>query len=79
MLAEFIKRSGMTQTAFADQLGVSKSYLSTLISRRRLPSLVLAVTIERVTDGAVPATSWIPSVAPLPTALAVSPEKDAAA
>jgi DNA-binding transcriptional regulator YdaS (Cro superfamily) len=59
MFIEFIKSSGQNRSAWADRLGVSRSYLSDLLNGNKRPSLDLAVQIERATGGAVPATSWI--------------------
>ncbi|MCR9236181.1 MAG: helix-turn-helix domain-containing protein [Alphaproteobacteria bacterium] len=41
------------------QLGVSQAYLSQLLSGQRRPSLELAVRIEQMTGGTVPASSWV--------------------
>lgn len=59
MFADYIATSGLTQTAWAARIGVSKSYLSHLIRGNRMPSLQTAVRIERETGGAVPAASWV--------------------
>jgi transcriptional regulator with XRE-family HTH domain len=65
MLRQFIRNSGLTQTQWAERFGVTSSYLSVLLQGGRKPSLQLAVRIERETDGAVPATSWVaPCAAP---------------
>lgn len=60
MLKQHIKSSGERQTVWAERLGISAAYLSDLLNGKKLPSLVLAVQIERETGGAVPATSWVP-------------------
>lgn len=72
MLKEHIERSGKTQTAWADLLGISKGYLSDIVNGNRVPSLEVAVAIERATDGRVLASSWVP---PVP---AQTPAEDAA-
>lgn len=59
MFSEFIETSGHTRSAWADRLGISRSYLSDLLNGNKTPSLELAVQIERATGGAVLATSWI--------------------
>jgi len=59
MLAEFISKSGKSRAAFAEKIGISRSYLSEILSGKRRPGLVLAVSIERETCGAVPASSWV--------------------
>lgn len=67
MFAEFIKSSGERQTVWARRIGVSQSYLSSLISGRKEPSLRIAARIERLSNGAVPAASWVPDeAAPVP-------------
>lgn len=58
MLKQHIKSSGRPRADWARQLGVSEAYLSQLINNRKRPSLDLAIRIERITDGAVPARSW---------------------
>lgn len=47
------------QRDLADALGISQPHLSLLLAGRKRPSLDLAVRIEQVTKGAVPATSWV--------------------
>lgn len=64
MFTEFIKSSGLNRAAWADRLGVSRSYLSDLLNGNKTPSLDLAVQIERATNGAVAASSWIPESTP---------------
>lgn len=64
-LVAYIARSGSPACAWATRLGVTGGYLSQLLSGQKLPSLRLAVKIERETGGEVPATSWVPDVLPL--------------
>lgn len=81
MFKEIIIQSGQSQTAWAERLGISKSYLSAILSGKRQPALDLAVRIQRATDDKVLATSWI-AAAPLEVedvAANPPPEKDAAA
>ena len=59
MLRSHIKSSGDTREVWAARLGISRSYLSLLESGTKMPSLTLAVRIERATGGAVPAASWV--------------------
>ncbi|GLS87710.1 hypothetical protein GCM10010873_26840 [Cypionkella aquatica] len=75
MLAQIIINSGETRTIWAKRIGVSKSYLSDLLNGNRQPGLDVAVRIERLTQGAVPATSWVPEAAEASTL----ENKDAAA
>ncbi|MBR9766142.1 MAG: helix-turn-helix transcriptional regulator [Rhodobacteraceae bacterium] len=58
-LAEFIEASKETQAAIAAKLRISKAYMSDLVNDNRRPGLELAVRIERLTGGKVPASSWI--------------------
>lgn len=60
MFAEHIRNSGVSRGEWAARLGVSKSYLSELEHGKKRPSLEIAVEIERLTEGAVPAASWVP-------------------
>ncbi len=48
-----------SQSDIAMKFGISQAYLSQILSGKRRPSLDLAIRIERLTDGAVPATSWV--------------------
>ena len=59
MLKKYLKANRATQRDFASSLGISQAFLSQLLNGRRIPSLDLAVRIERLTDGAVPASSWV--------------------
>lgn len=58
--ANHIRDSGRTRAQWADELGVSRSFMSDLLNGNRRPSLELAVRIERATGGRVPAISWVP-------------------
>lgn len=60
MFAEYITRSGLSRAAWAAKIGISRSYLSDLLNGKKDPSLRVAVDIERLTAGAVPASSWMP-------------------
>lgn len=64
MFSEFIRRSGRNRAAWADRLGISRSYLSDILNGNKIPSLELAAKIERATGGAVMASSWIVDPAP---------------
>ena len=58
-LSAYLKQQNLTQTAFAARLHISSSHLSLLLAGKKTPSLALAVRIERVTAGAIKATSWV--------------------
>jgi len=59
MFRQHIIASGRSQSAWAVKLGISKGYLSGILSGAKRPGLDLAVRIERLTDGAVPVDSWV--------------------
>lgn len=59
LLKQTIQESSLTPAQWAIRLGISRPHMSTLMSGKRKPSLDLAVRIERATNGAVPAESWI--------------------
>lgn len=52
-LIQYLKRSRLTQEAFAASLGVSQATISRIILQQAKPSLALAVRIEAATGGAV--------------------------
>jgi DNA-binding transcriptional regulator YdaS (Cro superfamily) len=58
-LQSYIAEACLKQSALADTLGISRGYMSELVSGSKTPSLEIAVAIERATGGAVPAASWI--------------------
>lgn len=57
-LREHIDRLGITDSAFADRLGVSKGYMSLILSGKRAPSRELIQKIDKVTAGRVPPAVW---------------------
>lgn len=59
MLTDAIIQSGLTRANFAAALGISRSYLSMLEVGKKVPSLDLAVRIQRLTNNRVPAESWV--------------------
>lgn len=77
-IRDFLRQSGSTQAKLADELGISRGYMSELVAGSKIPSLGVAVAIERATGGAIPASSWVPlDEAPLPVPTP-TPEEDAA-
>lgn len=81
-LQHYLASSGTRQSSLAAQLSITRGYMSELVSGRKVPSLELAFRIERLTDGAVPASCWIPVPESAPADAAPTPspaEKDAAA
>lgn len=75
MFAQFITSSGMSRTAWAKRLGISKSYLSDILNGNRTPSLELAGRISTLTEGQVSFESWLQSD---PINAASASDKDAA-
>ncbi|MGA0540703.1 helix-turn-helix domain-containing protein [Neotabrizicola sp. VNH66] len=57
-LRSYIDKTGIRQAALAGALGISKGYMSELVSGDKSPGRELAVKIERATFGAVPVQSW---------------------
>jgi DNA-binding transcriptional regulator YdaS (Cro superfamily) len=57
-LSSYLKRTGIKQSDFAAIIGVSRSYLSLILSGKRGVDLNLAFTIERQTNGEVLARSF---------------------
>lgn len=60
-LGTYLKEEGTSQRAFAEMIGADPSVVSRFIARTARPGLDLAVKIEDVTGGAVPARSWVSS------------------
>lgn len=60
LLRSHIDDSGSPAREWAQAFGISEPHLSRILSGQKLPSLRLAVAIERKTSGAVPASSWVP-------------------
>lgn len=75
MFSEYIRTSGHNRAAWADRLGISRPYLSDILNGNKVPSLELAARIERATDGAVMAASWVPT--PTPGAPCAQPDEAA--
>ena len=77
-LQHYLDATGTRQSAMAALLGISRGYMSQMVSGLKLPSLDLAVRIERITNGAVPASAWIPMPDASPVELPTPDKKDAA-
>ena len=58
-LSQYLSDTGTTQADLSKRVGIKASHMSLLASGDRLPSLPLAILIERETDGAVPASCWV--------------------
>ena len=57
-LKKWLAETKLSQADFATKAGLSESLVSLLLSGQRRPG-ISAATIERATEGAVPATSWL--------------------
>ena len=58
-LDEHLKQNSIRRRDFAEQIGVHESVLSRFCNGLARPALDTAFAIERATDGAVPASSWV--------------------
>lgn len=57
--SKYLKTEGVKQETLAERLGVTQGTISRLKCDAAKPSLELAVQIERITNGAVPVSSWV--------------------
>jgi transcriptional regulator with XRE-family HTH domain len=57
-LSRWIDAATRTREDVAEELGVTRVHLDRLCRNERRPSLELALAIEKLTAGAVPATFW---------------------
>lgn len=53
------ERAGLTQTALALELEISQEFVSQIESGKKTPSLGVAASIERRTDGEVTLQDWV--------------------
>jgi DNA-binding XRE family transcriptional regulator len=58
-LASYLTTQNIRQADFANSVHASQPTISKLMSGSTLPSLALAVAIERATGGAVKASDWV--------------------
>lgn len=58
-LSDYLKNNQILQQDFARRIGATQATVSRLAKQSIMPSLTLAVAIERETNGAVPASSWV--------------------
>lgn len=63
-LAAYLVSEKISQRDFALSIGINHSVVSRFLSGKARPSLSTALTIERVTGGAVPVASWVAADAP---------------
>lgn len=58
-LSEYLKENDITQSAFAQRVGVSRSYMSEIVSGIRTPRLQLALQIQTASGGQVDIASLV--------------------
>lgn len=58
-LDEHLKQNNIRRRDFAAEIGVHESVLSRFCNGLARPALDTAFAIERATNGAVPASSWV--------------------
>lgn len=78
-LRDHLEKQSIRQSDFAARIGATQGMVSRLINGVLLPSLKMAIAIERETCGAVPANSWSadpPGVTELESDTAVTPAPD---
>lgn len=54
----WLEASGLTQNALAEKIGVGQPYVSRLVSGARSPGRAVALAIQELSKGRVPASSW---------------------
>ncbi len=57
-LAQYIKKNGLLINCFADRVGATPAVLSRILNLGYVPSLKLALSIEKETKGEVSIHSW---------------------
>lgn len=58
-LTAYLETANITQSDIARAVGIDRSVMSRIVNGTVTPSLRVAVAIERETNGAVPAASWV--------------------
>ena len=58
-LFEYLIQRDVSQTQFAEKIGVSQPTLSRYLVGETIPSVVTAIKIEQVTGGAVKPRDWL--------------------
>lgn len=58
-LRAYIDAHFPSHTAFAREVGVSKGFMSQILSGDKTPSLKIAVQISRSTNGEIPVEAWV--------------------
>lgn len=58
-LKAWLKEQGITQAQFAARIQISQGGLNDILNARKKPSLEVAARIERATEGAITAISFV--------------------
>ena len=58
-LSRWIDAQKLERGVVADRLGIARNYLDKLCREDARPSLELAIAIEELTGGGVPAANWL--------------------
>ena len=56
--SEWLTKHERSIAWLARQTGVTRSHMSRVVGGKAMPSALLAKSIERITDGAVPVSVW---------------------
>lgn len=59
LLENYLQARGLKKGFFASQIGISAVYLSHFLSGRRKPNADICARIDHMTNGDVPASSWV--------------------
>lgn len=59
LLARFLDKHGLSQVEFSRMVHCSPVMVSLWTSGKRKPGLAYALVIEKVTNGAIPAFTWV--------------------
>lgn len=62
-LASFMKQTGWSQSRLSQEAGISKSYLSEIMSGAKRPSIDVALQIAEATGGKVKVSDILPEMA----------------
>jgi DNA-binding XRE family transcriptional regulator len=58
-LSRWIDASGMTRDTVAVELGVDRTYVDKLCRGQHRPGLEVALRLEKLTEGEIPASYWV--------------------
>lgn len=58
-LSAWLRDNEVSQSVFAERIGISRATLSRIINGRQQPSVGVAISIENATDGHVDVKGWL--------------------